>query len=122
MRGRVDARVPGLAFGDGRTVALDQVLEAEPRTPDASATGVHGQPVGEARRLGVADPGVGDERFDASFPEGPVAPCLAAEVIDARDLEPDEVDAVVCDALRVGLGETNLDLDREVETFHRAKA
>ena len=43
---------------------------------------------------------------------------MLREVRDARDLEPDEERGVVRDALRVGLGEADEDLGREVEAVH----
>ena len=49
-----------------------------------------------------------------------VAAAEAREVVDARDLEPDEVDGVVRDALRVGLGEAHAHLGREVEVHGAA--
>ena len=44
-----------------------------------------------------------------------VAAAEAPEVVDARHLEPDEVDGVVRDALRVRLGEANAHLGGEAE-------
>ena len=44
-----------------------------------------------------------------------IRPRKRAEVVDARDLEPDEVDGVVRDALRVGLREAHPHLGREAE-------
>jgi hypothetical protein len=53
------------------------------------------------------------ERTDAGIP----AREEAVEVVDACDLEPDEVRRVVCDPLRVGLREPDLHLGGEME-FH----
>jgi hypothetical protein len=54
-------------------------------------------------------------RLDAVLPKRRVAASKAIEVVDARDLEPDEVFRVVGDALRVRLGEADLDLGVEAE-------
>jgi hypothetical protein len=54
-------------------------------------------------------------RLDAVLPKGRVAASKAIEIVDARDLEPDEVFRVVSDALRVRLGEADLDLGVEAE-------
>jgi hypothetical protein len=53
--------------------------------------------------------------LDAVVPERRIAASEAIEVVDARDLEPDEIFGVVRDALRVGLGEADPDLGLEVE-------
>lgn len=53
--------------------------------------------------------------LDAFCPQRRVAAPEPREVIDARNLEPDEELGVVRDALRVGLGEANLDLGLEAE-------
>ena len=50
------------------------------------------------------------ERLDAEVAQPLVAARVALEVLDARDLEPDEVVRVVDDALRVGLGEADPDV------------
>jgi hypothetical protein len=54
-------------------------------------------------------------RLDAVLPKRRVAASKAIEIVDARDLEPDEVFRVVSDALRVRLGEADLDLGVEAE-------
>jgi hypothetical protein len=54
-------------------------------------------------------------RLDAVLPKRRVAASKAIEIVDARDLEPDEVFRVVGDALRVRLGEADLDLGVEAE-------
>jgi hypothetical protein len=54
-------------------------------------------------------------RLDAVLPKRRVAASKAIEVVDARDLEPDEVFRVVGDVLRVRLGEADLDLGVEAE-------
>ena len=62
------------------------------------------------RGLAVADVGLGHERLDATLAELRIAARVALEVLDPGELEPDEVDAVVDDPLRVGLGEADADL------------
>jgi hypothetical protein len=54
-------------------------------------------------------------RLDAVLPKRRVAALKAIEIVDACDLEPDEVFRVVGDALRVRLGEADLDLGVEAE-------
>ena len=48
-----------------------------------------------------------------------VAARVLAQVLDARDLEPDEVRRVVRDALRVGVREADAHVGREREPLHR---
>ena len=55
------------------------------------------------------------ERLDALLAQPLVAARVPLEVLDARDLEPDEVLRVVDDPLRVGLGEADADRRREGE-------
>jgi hypothetical protein len=59
--------------------------------------------------------GFDGHRFDAVLPERRVAASKAVEVVNARDLEPNEIFRVVGDALRVRLGEADSDLGVEVE-------
>src|SRR5207247_11197609 len=66
----------------------------------------------------VANVRLQDVRLDPLFPQLRIAARVALEVVDARDLEPDEVDRVVDDPLRVGLGEPRLQLGREAEAVH----
>jgi NAD-dependent deacetylase len=54
-------------------------------------------------------------RLDPLFSKGRVSAPETGEVVDARNLEPDEVLGVVRDPLRVGLGEADPDLGVEVE-------
>jgi NAD-dependent deacetylase len=54
-------------------------------------------------------------RLDSLLPQRRIAAPKSPEVRDACDLEPDEILGVVCDPLRVGLGEADLDLGVEVE-------
>jgi hypothetical protein len=76
---------------------------------------VHEQPVVEVGRTEIANVGLDGHRFDAVRPERRVAASKAIEVVNARDLEPNEVFRVVRDALRVCLGEADSDLGVEVE-------
>ena len=48
-----------------------------------------------------------------------VAAGVRAQVLDAGDLEPDEVRRVVGDPLRVGVGEADAHVRREREALHR---
>ena len=54
-------------------------------------------------------------RLDALLAQRRIASAEASEIVDARDLEPDEVFRVVRYPLRVGLGEPDLQLGVEVE-------
>ena len=60
------------------------------------------------------------ERLDPLVAQPLVAARVLLEVVDAGDLEPDEVVRVVRDALRVGLGEAHAHLGREVEAVGAA--
>jgi hypothetical protein len=53
--------------------------------------------------------------LDAVLAERRVAAAEARQVVDARDLEPDEILGVVRDSLGVGLGEPDPELGVEVE-------
>ena len=93
------------AVGDQLAVALDRVLVAEPRAAHVEAARVDDEAVVEPRRLQVAHVRLEHERLDAEVAQPLVAAGVPLEVLDARDLEPDEVVRVVDDPLRVGLGE-----------------
>ena len=56
------------------------------------------------------------QRLDPLGAQPGVAAAEAGEVVDPRDLEPDEVDGVVRDPLRVGLGEAHAHLGLEVKS------
>src|SRR5258708_37872750 len=58
------------------------------------------------------------ERLDALVAELLIPARVLLEKRDARNLEPDEVVRVVCDTLRVGLGEPHSDLCGERVTLH----
>ena len=94
-------------------VSNDRVLVTEARAAHAHAARVHVQNVVEARRREVAAVGLEDDRLDAVVAQRLVAAGKRAEVLDARDLEPDEVGGVVRDPLRVGLGEAHAYLGLE---------
>ena len=116
----VDHGVLRPAVGDDLAVALEHVLEAEPRAADVDAAGVDPDPVVEEHRLQVADVRLGRQRLVPVGLDAPVAAAEPGEVVDARDLVPDEVGGVVGDALRVGLREADGDLGREAEALHAA--
>src|SRR4029453_13987512 len=63
----------------------------------------------------VADVRLDRQRFDPVRAQARVAAAEAGEVVGSRELEPDEVDRVVGDPLRVGLGEAHAHLGLEVE-------
>src|SRR5207248_3573268 len=117
----VDAGVASPAVGDALavTVALDRVVEAEARAAELAAAGVHRQAVVEARRREVADVRLDRERLDALGPQPGIAAAEPGEVVDPGDLEPDEVDGVVRDSLRVGFREAHLEAGREAELHDR---
>jgi hypothetical protein len=60
------------------------------------------------------------ERLDAARPECGVPARVRGQVVDARDLEPDEVGGVVGDALRVCLREADAYVGREAEGCHES--
>ena len=66
---------------------------------------MHDEAVVEPRGLQVAHVGLEHERLEAEVAQPLVPARVPLEVLDARDLEPDEVVRVVDDPLRVGLGE-----------------
>src|SRR5205823_6966337 len=110
-----DAGVACPARSDRRAVALDRVVEAEARAAQLAAVGADRQPVVEACGGEVADVGLDRQRLDPLCPQARVAAAEACQVVDAGDLEPDEVNGVVRDPLRVGLGEAHAYLGLEVE-------
>ncbi len=117
---RVQAGVRRPAVGHQFPVPLDAVLEAEARAAHVEAAGTDLQPVVEARGRPVADVRLDGGRVDARFQERGVAAPKAREIGDPGDLEPDEVDGVVHDRLRVGLREAHGHLGGEAEALHRA--
>src|SRR5581483_4543765 len=108
------------AVRDRLTLALEHVVVPEARSADVDAAGVDPDAVVEEGRLQVTDVRFGRQRLVAVRLQAAVAVPEASEVLDSRDLEPDEVRGVVGDALRVGLGEPDRELGREAEPFHAA--
>ena len=121
-RPSVDGGVKGRPVGDPLAVALDEVLVAEARTAHVAAASVDPERVREARRREVAHVGLQDECLEALVAQRLVAAGKTGEVLDAGELEPDEVDRVVDDPLRVRLREAHLDVGGEREPFHAGKA
>ena len=102
------------ALGDRLTVALDDVLVLEPGPAQLGAARVDDEPVVEGHRADVPDVDLGGRRLDALLAQSPVAAVEPAQVLDASGLEPDQVGGVVGDALCVGLGEADGDVQVEV--------
>ena len=99
------------AVGDKRPVfAHDRVLVSKSRAANVDAARVHVQHVVEPGWDEVAAMGLQDERLDPPFAELLVAARVLAQVLDARDLEPDEVARVVRDPLSIGVGEPDADV------------
>ena len=93
--------------GDAHAVgdALEHVLVAEARAAHVEAARPDPDPVAEARGHEVADVPLDDRCLVALGLERLVAARVLVEILDARDLEPDEVVRVVDDSLRVRLRE-----------------
>jgi NAD-dependent protein deacetylase/lipoamidase len=106
------------AVGDQLAPALDGVVETEARSPDVYAASVDPQGIVEADRGEVADVRLDRQRLEALVANRLVAAGEPGEVVDARDLEPNEVGGVVGDSLGVGLGEAHDDVSGEVESLH----
>src|SRR2546430_8920076 len=115
QRAGISAGVARPSLCDQLAVPLDAIVEAEARPANVAAARGDHQPVVEAGRRSKADVCVERQRFDALGLQRRVAAAKAGEVLDPRDLEPDEVDGVMRDALRVRLGKANLYLGREAE-------
>ena len=104
-------------------------MAQNPPPPSTSQQGVPQQGVDRLRRMATTEGGafftsdfsvsefllVKEAGFDPLGLQLRVAAAKTCEVLDPRDLEPDEVDGVMRDALRVRLGEANLHLGREAE-------
>lgn len=118
QRARVHAGVTRGAVRDRPAVELDHVLEPEPGAADSPASGVDAQAIVEARRVLVPNVGGDRQRLDPLVLQRGIAPVEPRKVLDAGHLEPDEVDRVVGDPLRVCLGEPHLDVGREAEAVH----
>jgi len=113
VRASIDAGVERPAVGELLAVALDRVVEAEARSPQVAAGAADGEAVVESRRCQVANVHLGRQRLDSLGLQLRVAAAEPLEVLDPRELEPNEVDGVVCDALRVGLREAHAHVRRK---------
>ena len=113
-----DAGVRCPALGDSLTRSLNGILEAEAGTAQVAAAGEDRQPIVETSGLDVAGVGLERQRVDAFLAQTEVAAGEAAQVLDSRHFEPDEISRVMRDPLGVGLREANGDLGREVEVAH----
>ena len=98
-RRRVDAGVRRPAVGDERSVRRrSSAYSKRKRAPRTlAAARVDLEPVVEARRREVAHVRLDRQRLDALLAQARVAAREAVEVVDAGDLEPDEVARVVRD-------------------------
>jgi hypothetical protein len=105
--------------GDHVAVAGHLVVEAEASAAELADAGVDAKAVVEMRRLEVADVGLEDEGLQPGLAQRGVTSGVLLEVGDTRDLEPDEVDGVMDDALRIGLGKAGTDVRAEPESGHR---
>jgi hypothetical protein len=115
----VDARMGRPAVGDRRSVvAHDRVLVAEAGALHVDAARVYMEQVVEARRSAVAAERLEHERLDTGVAQRLVAARELAQVLDACDLEPDEVRRVVRDALRIGVGKADAHARPERVTLH----
>jgi hypothetical protein len=103
------------ALRDPLAAPLDDVLEAEPRAAQVDAARMDRQPVVEVRGQEVAGVRLERESFDALLAQRRVPAPKPCEVVDPRNLEPDQELGVVRDALGVGLGEPNADVSLEAE-------
>ena len=106
------------ALRDELVAPLDRVLVAEARAADVDAARPDPEAVVEVGRAVVADVHRRRQRLDPLRLDRQIAARVLREVRDARDLEPDDERGVVCDPLRVRLGEADEDLGREVEALH----
>jgi hypothetical protein len=102
---RIDTGVSRPAVGDQLGTACDGVVVAEARAANVAHARVDPQSIVEPCRDDVAHVRLEHERLESLLLEGAIAAGVLGEVGDASDLEPDEVDRVVRDPLRVRLGE-----------------
>ena len=117
---RVDAGVARRAVGDQGVVTVHRVLEAEACAADIQAARADLEPVREARGRPVADARVHGRGVHPRLEQRRIAALEAREVVDPRDLEPDEIRRVMGDGLGVGLREPHRHLRREAEAVHAA--
>jgi hypothetical protein len=115
-----DAGMRRPAVGDRLTRALHGIVEAETSAAHVAAGGTDRQSVVETRGVDVTRVRLERQRVDPFFPQSEVAASEAAQVLDPRRLEPNEIGRVVRDALGVGLGKADDELGREVELGHGA--
>lgn len=102
-------------LGDPLSVALDLVVEAEARSAEVTAPGPDDESVVEAHSGPVVDVRFQRGRVYPSCPQRGVPALEPREVLDPRNLEPVEIGRMMSHPLSIGLGEANLELDREVE-------
>ena len=105
----------GPAVGEDLSAALDHVLEAKAGAAYSGAAGVDREPVVEPRRPEIPNVHLRCGRLHALLAQPRITAVEAREVLDPRDLEPDEVRRVVRDSLRVRLGEPDRDVRLEAE-------
>src|SRR5918994_4589212 len=99
-----DAGMRRPAVGDDlAVVALDLVVEPEACAADVATASVDLQVVVESGRGAIPRVRLEGESVDSLLAQDLVAASEPAEVLDAGDLEPDQVLGVVRNALRVGL-------------------
>ena len=79
---------------------------------------MHVEHVVEAGGDAVAAERLEHKRLEPAVAQALVAARVRAQVLDARDLEPDEVGGVVRDALGVGVGEPHAQRGRERVRLH----
>ena len=108
----------GPPVGDHLAVSRDRVLVAEARAAHVAAARVDDKAVVEARGLNVPDVRLEHERLDPLVAQLRVTACVAVQVLDACDLEPDEIVRVVRDPLGVRLGEPDPHVGCEMEAAH----
>ena len=97
----------------------DRVLVPEAGSAGRDTASVEDELVVEPHRQPVTAERLERQRLDAAVAKRLVAAGEGAQVLDARDLEPDEVGRVVRDPLRVGVGEADAHRHREGEALHR---
>ena len=113
-----DASMGRPPVSDRLAVPLDLVVEAKASATKVAAARVNREAVVEAGRVPIASVRLERQRVDAFVAQLLVAAAEAPQVLDARDLEPDEVRGVVGDTLSVRLRKADDDLGRELEVGH----
>jgi hypothetical protein len=112
--------VRGPALRDDAPGALvhDAVLEAKARAADVDAARPDAEPLVERHPFAVAHVKLDRGDVDAGLDQTGIAAGDPLEIGDPGYLEPDHVDGVVDNPLRVGLVEPGRDLGREAEALH----